>query len=431
MASLTGYGGLALRKEPRSLLYLPVMCQSMETLSPPVHAASVPLPQRLLYATSARIGGIGLDLCAQEQLKLSLRAGFLGRAVSFQNRCADIPDAKVRSLRYSPVRLVSFLDRPYYYGAKRRYADRAAAEEVRTGRYDFFHGWAGDSLAALTAAGEQGMPSVLDIPTWHVAHGFRRYENVPPPGGWAGKLLPRGWLNGLPITAARVREEYGRATVLLTRSTFATETFLQEGFPAERVFNTDEGADTEKFHPGEPPPLFRALFVGALIQRKGVHLLLEAWHRLNLPDAELVLVGHVHDEIKPFLARYGRSNVRVVGKTNRVEEHYRSATVHVFPSQCEGCAKTTCEAAACGLPQITTRESGDVVIDGSNGLIVPRNDLDSLCARLEHLHRHPELLAPMRVAARERALAHFTWESYRARLATGYRRAMALSGQQG
>ena len=395
----------------------------METLSPLAHS---PLPKRLLYATSARIGGIGLDLCAQEQLKLSARGGFLGKAVAYHNRCAEIPDGNVRSLRYAPIRLLSFLDRPYYYGAKRRYADQAAAAEVRTNRYDFFHGWAGDSLASLRAAGEGGMPSVLDIPTWHVSHGFGKYDNVPPPGGLAGRWLPRRWLESLPISSARIREEYNRATLILTRSTYATETFLKEGFSADRVFNTDEGADTAEFSPGEPPPLFRALFVGALIKRKGVHLLLEAWDRLNLKGAELVLVGHAHDEIKPFIERYAGKNVRVVGKTDRVADFYRSATLHIFPSQCEGCAKTTCEAAACGLPQITTRESGDVVIDGVNGLNVPRNDLGALCERIEWLYRRPELLAPMRLAARERALAHFTWDSYRARLAEGYRRAIVL-----
>ncbi len=121
--------------------------------------------------------------------------------------------------------------------------------------------------------------------------------------------------------------------------------------------------------------------------------------------------------------------MRVVGKTARVEDYYRSATVHVFPSQCEGCAKTTCEAAACGLPQITTRESGDVVIDGVNGLNVPCNDVDALCAAIEHLYRHPELLASMRQAARARALEHFTWDSYRARLREGYRRAISLAAR--
>ncbi len=389
------------------------------------------LPKRLLYAIGARIGGIGLDLCAQEQLRLSVQGGFLGKAVAYQNRCADVPDEKVRSLRWSPVRLISFLDRPYYYGAKRRYADHVAAGLMATGEYDFFHGWSGDALDTLREANRRGVASMLDIPTWHVAHGFRKYENIPPPGGLAGRVLARRWLDRLPIVPGRLREEYDRATLLLTRSTYATNTFLAEGFPAEKVFNTDEGADVERFQPGEPPPLFRALFVGALIQRKGVHLLLEAWHRLNFKDAELVLVGHVHDEMRPFLARFGGKNVRLAGKAGRVEDFYRSATVHVFPSQCEGCAKVTCEAAACGLPQITTRESGDVVVDGVNGLNVPCNDLDALCGALERLYRQPELLGPMRTAARARALERFTWEAYRGRLAEAYRRAAGGRNAEG
>ena len=127
--------------------------------------AIAPLPEQLLYATSARIGGIGLDLCAQEQLLTSEQGGFLGRAVAYRNRCPAIPDRKVESLRWSPVRLISFLDRPYYYGAKRHYADRVAAGLLASGRYDFYHGWSGDSLASLREAQRLGVPSVLDIPT--------------------------------------------------------------------------------------------------------------------------------------------------------------------------------------------------------------------------------------------------------------------------
>ena len=55
------------------------------------------------------------------------------------------------------------------------------------------------------------------------------------------------------------------------------------------------------------------MFAGALIKRKGIQHVLEAWHRLNLPDAELWLVGFVHDEAKPFLKEFWRDNIRVVG----------------------------------------------------------------------------------------------------------------------
>ena len=70
-----------------------------------------------------------------------------------------------------------------------------------------------------------------------------------------------------------------------------------------------------------------------------------------------------------------------------------------------------------------------MVVDGLNGLTVSCNDLDALCAALERLYRHPELLPPMRAAARARALERFTWEAYRARLLEAYRQAVRLREQ--
>ena len=151
----------------------------------------------------------------------------------------------------------------------------------------------------------------------------------------------------------------------------AEDTFLAAGVPQEKLFRHQRGVDVQRFSPApQPPEIFRAVFVGALIERKGVHHLLAAWHKLGLRDAELVLAGSAHAEIQPALRKYAGPSVKVLGFVPKVEEVYRSATVHIFPSSCEGSAKATYEAAACGLPQITTRESGDVVLDGVNGLII-------------------------------------------------------------
>jgi glycosyltransferase involved in cell wall biosynthesis len=107
--------------------------------------------------------------------------------------------------------------------------------------------------------------------------------------------------NRLLITGNQVFEEYALADLILVLSEKAAWSFRVAGVPEEKLFMLPRGTDTERFTPGAPPAKFRAIFVGALIQRKGVHWLLEAWHRLALKDAELVLVGRVHDEIKPFL----------------------------------------------------------------------------------------------------------------------------------
>src|SRR3954452_43681 len=85
------------------------------------------LPKSLLYSIFARIGGHGLDTDSFEALKASYRNNFLGRAIAYDNRQSEIPARFIYSLRWHPVRLLSFLDRPYYYGAKKKYLDWIAS----------------------------------------------------------------------------------------------------------------------------------------------------------------------------------------------------------------------------------------------------------------------------------------------------------------
>src|SRR6186997_2416431 len=97
-----------------------------ETLNAPAAPVCPPpeariLPKRLLYSIFARIGGSGLDTDAFESLRASWRGGFLGKAVAYDNRQSEIPAARIHSLRWHPVRLLSWLESPYYYGAKKKY----------------------------------------------------------------------------------------------------------------------------------------------------------------------------------------------------------------------------------------------------------------------------------------------------------------------
>src|SRR3954462_2927612 len=105
------------------------------------------LPRHLLYSIFARIGGPGLDTDAFETLRASHRGGFLGKAVAYDNRQQEIPASFICSLRWHPVRLISFLDRPCYYGAKKKYLDWIASRQLATGRYDLFHSCRGIACA--------------------------------------------------------------------------------------------------------------------------------------------------------------------------------------------------------------------------------------------------------------------------------------------
>ena len=403
-----------------------------ETLNAPPRASSTArapgsLPKSLLYSIFARIGGSGLDTDAFETLRASHRGGFLGKAVAYDNRQTEIPASKIHSLRWHPVRLLSSLDSPYYYGAKKKYLDWIAARQLVTGRYDMFHSWSGDCLLSLREAKKRRIPSILEIPTWHRDRG--KIKRSPSNGTAEESSVPwtRRWKEDLLLQRDRFLEEYDLASLVLVLSEKAAETFRVQGFPEEKLFYLPRGVDVERFTPGTRPAHFRAVFSGALIERKGVHHLLMAWRKLSLKNAELWLVGAVHDEMKPYLEELAGDDVKVLGFAQEPENCLRQSTVHVFPSQCEGSAKVTYEAAACGLPQITTREAGDVVQDGIEGIIVRPSDIDGLAAAIQHLYDHPEVVERMSLAARKRVVENFTWDHFRARLLGAYERAMGMA----
>ena len=407
----------------------PMPGETLNAPAPPRSAspAAHTLPTCLLYSIFARIGGSGLDTDAFETLRASYRGGFLGKAVAYDNRQREIPASLIHSLRWHPVRLISFLDRPYYYGAKKRYLDWIASRHLATGHYDLFHSWSGDCLRSLHVAKQRGIPSIVEIPTWHRDGGKNKVQRRKiAETASTGHGIQR-WKASLLLERKRFVEEYQLADLLLVLSEKAANTFRVRGFPEEKLFYLPRGVDVERFKPGVRPAKFRAVFAGALIKRKGIQHILEAWHRLNLQDAELWLVGYVHDEAKPYLKQFWRDNIRLVGFVRDPENYLNQGTVHIFPSQWEGSAKVTYEAAACALPQITTREAGDVVRDGVEGIIVKPGNVDAIAAALQHFHRHPEIVQQMGSAARRRVVENFTWDHFRTRLLGAYELAMRMA----
>jgi glycosyltransferase involved in cell wall biosynthesis len=388
-------------------------------------AAARILPESLLYSIFARISGSGLDTDAFEALRASYRGRFLGKAVAYDNRQTEIPARFIHSLRWHPVRLISFLERPYYYGAKKKYLDWIASRHLESGRYDFFHSWSGDCLQTLRVAKKKKISSLIEIPTWHRDRATGKVGQLESRSRSSRSWFEK-WKSSLLLERDRFIEEYELADLVVVLSEKAAETFRARDFPKQKLFYLPRGVDVDRFKPGPRPPIFRAIFSGALIERKGIHHLLEAWHRLNLSNAELWLVGSVHDEARPHLEKFWRENIKTFGFVRDPETCLSQSTVHVFPSQWEGSAKVVYEAAACGLPQITTREAGDVIRDGVEGIIVHPGDVDAIAGALEHLYRHPEIVERMSRAARRRVVENFTWDHFRARLLGAYEAAIQM-----
>ena len=86
-----------------------------------------------------------------------------------------------------------------------------------------------------------------------------------------------------------------------------------------------------------------------------------------------------------------------------------SVDVVVLPSHREGLPRTLVEAAACGLPLVTTDVPGcrEVVTDGVDGLLVPKGDGEALARAIRRLQENPELAHRLGEAARLKARSQF------------------------
>jgi glycosyltransferase involved in cell wall biosynthesis len=401
--------------------------ESSERAARDVAPSGLREPNCLLYSISARIG---LDLNAHESLLLADDRGFLGRAIGYDNRQNDISSRYIMSLRWHPVRLLSFLSPPYYYDAKKKYVDWVASRQLKTGRYDFFHGWAGNSLRSLRVAKKRGIPSVLEVPTWHRDKGkLKPHEELETSRDESDVRFPEKYFKRILVSRQQSLEEYDLADLLLVPSQCSAKTFFEAGIPEEKLFVLGAGVDTDLFWNSESADLptrfsaqrpMRAVFCGTLTRRRGVPVLLEAWRKLSLRHAQLTLAGAIDEEIRPYLSKFGGPSVNVVGFTRCMPELFRQSDVHIFPSECEGSAKCVYEACAAGLAQITTLEASDVVQDGLNGLIVPCNDVVALANAIRRLYNSPKRILQFGRAARQRVETELTWDHFRERLARAY-----------
>jgi glycosyltransferase involved in cell wall biosynthesis len=86
-----------------------------------------------------------------------------------------------------------------------------------------------------------------------------------------------------------------------------------------------------------------------------------------------------------------------------------SVDIVVLPSYREGLPRTLVEAAACGLPLITTDVPGcrEVVCDGVDGLLVPMANSDALAQAMARLQDDPAFARQLGDAARRKARAQF------------------------
>lgn len=301
-----------------------------------------------------------------------------------------------RVFKYVPI--VKSLSKGFRWIIDHNVFDLWVAAQIRAydGKLDIFHGWHHQCLFSMKAAREKGAKLVIDQVSVHPAY-------------WAE--VPRQESNPyINLVIQKARQEYELADRILVPSQFVIDTFLQRGIDAAKLVLLPYGVDSVRFSPGDSKAHtdFSILFVGSVTRRKGADTLVQAFSEANIPHSRLDLVGPIEHDMKDLVRSLDdRASVHFHGQGDPLP-FYRNAAVFVLPSWIEGSALVCYEAAACGVPVITTHESGSVIRDGIEGFIVPKDDPKTLADRIRLLAQNEDLRREMSYNARNRA-STFTW----------------------
>ncbi len=182
------------------------------------------------------------------------------------------------------------------------------------------------------------------------------------------------------------------------------------------------GVDTAIFHPSaEPAGLPVIVLASRMLWDKGLGEFVEAAKLLHESkvNVRFVLVGDSdlqnHNSVpQSTLTEWNRTGVvEWWGKRDDMPEVFSQASIVCLPSAYgEGVPKVLIEAAACGLPIVTTDTPGcrDVVRHEVNGLLVPVRSTVELADALQRLIENPELRRSMGARGREIAVNEFAVE---------------------
>jgi glycosyltransferase involved in cell wall biosynthesis len=169
----------------------------------------------------------------------------------------------------------------------------------------------------------------------------------------------------------------------------------------------------------------KLVFVGRLVEKKGVNVLIDAMPRVlaQFPGVELTVIGA--GPLEADLRRQCRSldirdNVVFLGSQpqSKLPKFYQQAAIAVFPfvkakdGDQEGLGLVVIEAMGCGCPVIASDLPAvrDTIQHGKTGLTVIPGDSQVLADRIITALENPEKLKKMTERARNRVVELFDWQ---------------------
>lgn len=343
------------------------------------------------------------------------------------DRVRCVPWRELVRLSAKQLRLDNLLcsaERPFSAIGVYRNFDEQVAKSLGTKRVDAVYAYEGGALNTFREAQKLGISTIYELPS----------------GYWY-------WERDLLSDEAECNQEFASLHPKLTDSPghmrwkdeelrLADFVFVASQHVRRTLAGVVEDEKIRVVNYGAPPlqpakavardakAPFQVLFVGALIQRKGIGYLLDAIDMLG-QQVELTLIGTRFAPNRRVDEACRRWRWFESIPHDRVLEIMKECDALVLPSLSEAFGLVVTEAMSIGLPVIITPNVGaaDLVVDGREGFIVPVCSSEAIADKINMLNRDRELLAVMSENARGTAAAH-SWEVYRGMWAEALRGAL-------
>lgn len=209
-------------------------------------------------------------------------------------------------------------------------------------------------------------------------------------------------------------EKLSLADYIFSPSPQVTQSFLEVGVDINKIIESSYGLDksdllAETYDLRKSDQPFTALFVGSVIPRKGIHLLLDYWQSSGI-SGKLKIIGQVDNSAGAIVKKYHDDpSIEFVSFTNDLASNYANADLFIMPSLEEGSPLVTYLAIGAGLPCLVSPMAGDGVIRNNvDGYIIPPHDKMAWVSALQKLAENRELRLEFSKSVKKRA-EDFLW----------------------
>lgn len=191
-----------------------------------------------------------------------------------------------------------------------------------------------------------------------------------------------------------------RAAAFVASSTASQEAQVAYGADLAKCFISYLTVDIKKYlTKKESYDARQLIYVGSLIQRKGLDLLLPALAKTS-GDIKLIIVGEGQEEalLKEQIAQLGiRDRVTFMGyvEGEALRTLYKNSDVFILPTREDCFGLVILEAMCASLPVISSKYADgarDLVTEEENGYIVDPEDTDGFAAVIERIFSEGRLV---------------------------------------